>query len=121
MGGHLGTTQQPGQIHCGCDVIGQAEHRPPDGHTRIGYDMSVEEVKDPMRRQSSNHQPEIESKAEDWDEKEPGHDDSLHDQRLHGLTHDCKEAVIGRDHNQNGGIKGTIAVKADEAGQKGHG
>jgi len=104
--------EQPGQVgRCG-HIVGETELRPPAWHARIGDEGAVAEIEDAVCRQCHHDQPERRPEARSRDGKEDRASQRLEHERLGGVSHDCKERIVGRDDDRHDGIEGAVAIQA---------
>jgi photosystem II stability/assembly factor-like uncharacterized protein len=112
--------EQPGQVgRCG-HIVRETELRPPVWDARIGHESAVAQVEDAMCRQCNHDQPERRSKARDRGGNEDRANQRLKHERMGGISHDCKERVVGRDDNRHDRIEGAVAIQADAGGKQAH-
>src|SRR5579864_6001243 len=99
----------------------KAEAGPPRGDAGVCNEEVVDEVKDAVAHQVGDYNPEIPLETENDEQgKAQGNSDFDPEGALRS-AHDGKQDVVGGDHDEDGGIEGTIAVPADEDGEAGDG
>lgn len=110
----MGVPQKPGQEGTGCDVVRQAERRPPCRHPGIGHHVSVKEIKESMSDECSDNQPKILLEADYRNQQKTGEHEGLRFDGITGSSDHGKQDVVGGNNNEQRGIERTIPVEADQ-------
>src|SRR5436190_5194100 len=117
----LRTYQKPGESTRGTDVICQTPRRPPGRNAGVCDDVAVNGVLNAMSGESTNNDPWASLEAGNGRDHEQRHDDGFEKHGLYRTDHCRKQHVIRRNHDQDGWIKCSIAIKSHLPGEHSNG
>src|SRR5262245_42326432 len=102
--------QEPGKSTGGADVIRQTPCRPPGGDAGVCDDVAVDGVLNAMGREPTNDDPWTCLESGNGRDHEQSHDDRFEEHGFNRADHRRKQHVVRRNHDQDGGIEGSIAI-----------
>ena len=112
--------QARGQQRAENCVEGQTEAGPPVRDAGVSNEEVMDEVKDAVGHEGGDYKPKTSFEAENGKQGESAGDSDFDPESALRSAHHGKQDVVGGDDDEDGGVEGTVAVKADEGGEAGY-